>query len=506
MRKYFEKMVILAMLLVLVLPVGRVRAQDVALDIYAINDFRGALRAEADVPGAALVAGAVTKLRSANPNGMVLLGGGNMLFGSLESDSNNGFPVITVMNMLGFDANVMGSHFFDFKPAIFNQQVAAAQFPYLVCNVKAKNRASLAQPYVMLTKKGVKIGVVGVTTNDIQQEANPKNLADFTFLDQLATAQEAINEVRAKGADLVVLLAHCGTTQRVADKAVQGEGADLLAALHGVDVCFTGDSQALVDGSVNGVPVLQGGTHGRYISKYHVLYSTNEKKIKAKSQEVLQVNNMNVLPDAGVANFVRPIINGVDAQFGQILTYNYRYLANDKYEQSAVAEYFTDLLRQNFHTDFAILNGGAFKADLPVGNVTARRLREIYPYSGKVVVLEMKGKDILDAIDFGVDNKLVGQGRFSGIRVALEPDMPQGQRIVDNIMPDGGKIALEKVYTVVTNGFLANGGDGYVMFKNAIKRQDADPDIQAFFQRALAKVGSINYQEDKRWSVGELRK
>ena len=70
----------------------------------------------------------------------------------------------------------------------------------------------------------------------------------------------------------------------------------------------------------------------------------------------------------------------------------------------------------------------------------------------------MKGKDVLDAIDFGVDNKLVGQGRFSGIRVAFEPDMPQGQRIVDLVLPDGGKVALEKVYTVVTNSFLANGG------------------------------------------------
>ena len=99
---------------------------------------------------------------------------------------------------------------------------------------------------------------------------------------------------------------------------------------------------------------------------------------------------MNALPDGDVANTVRPFCAAVDAKYGQVLTYNYKYLGNDKYEQSAVAEYLTDLLRNSFQTDFAILNGGGFKADLPVGNVTARRLMEIYPHSDKIVVLQNK--------------------------------------------------------------------------------------------------------------------
>ena len=506
MKNCYRKVIYLAMVLAMLIPVGRVWAQDIAIDVYTINDFRGAIRAEAEDPGAALLAGAITKVRSENPTGTIVLGGGNMLFGSIESDTNNGFPIINIMNMMGFDANVMGSHFFDFKPEIFAQQVAAAKFPYLVCNVKATEGETLAKPYVMLERKGLKIGVVGVTTNDIQEEASPKKIADFTFLDQAASTQAAINEVRAKGASIVVLLAHCSVNQRAADGVVRGEAVDLLMKRHGVDACFTGDSQAIVNGTMIGKPILQGGTHGRYIARVHFVYSTEEKKIKKTTQELLQVKNMNALPDGDVANTVRPLCAAVDAKYGQVLTYNYKYLGNDKYEQSAVAEYLTDLLRNSFQTDFAILNGGGFKADLPVGNVTARRLMEIYPHSDKIVVLQMRGKDVLDAIDFGVDNKLVGQGRFSGIRVAFEPDMPQGQRIVDLVLPDGSKVAPEKIYTVVTNSFLANGGDGYVMFKNAISRKEVDPDIQAFFIRTLRNTGSINYREDKRWSVGELRK
>ncbi len=506
MKKHLGKLMGLVLLLAVAIPLGRAAAQEVTIDVYTVNDFRGALRAEGADPGAARLAGAIAKVRGENPTGTIVLGGGNMLFGSIESDSVDGFPVINAMNLMGFDANVMGSHFFDFKPAIFSQQVAAARFPYLVCNVKAKEGETLAKPYVILERKGIKIGVVGVTTNDIQEEASPKNLANFTFLDQQATTQAAIDEVRAKGAAIVILLAHCNMDQRAADGVIRGEAVDLLMQLHGFDACFTGDSQNVVDGTMAGHPVLQGGTHGRYIAKVHFLYSLGDKKIIGTVKELLKVKDMDVLPDAAVANLISPVISAADAQYGQVLTYNYTYLANDKYDQSPVAEYFTDLLRKSFRTDFAILNGGAFKADLPVGNVTARRLLEIYPYSGKVVILQMKGKDILDAIDFGVDNKLVGQGRFSGIRVALEPDMPYGQRIIDHVLPDGSKVALEKVYTVVTNSFMANGGDGYVMFKNAISRQDADPDIQAFFRRALQTVGSINYREDKRWSVGELRK
>ena len=142
---------------------------------------------------------------------------------------------------------------------------------------------------------------------------------------------------------------------------------------------------------------------------------------------------------------------------------------------------------------------------MPEGKVTARNMEEIYPYPGQAVLYTMKGIDILAALDYGVDNPMVGQGRFSGIRLAVEPDLPPGEKIVDNVLPNGDKIDVNKEYTVLTNSFMASGGDGYTMFKNGKLVRVVDPDIKAYLNRLVQQAGSINYKTDNRFSVGELR-
>jgi len=477
----------------------------VELDIYGINDLRGALRRESDQPGVAELGGVINKLRAENPTGTILLGGGNMVFGSVESDDRNGIPTVNVMNAMGFDANVIGSHFFDFKPEIFKEQTAIAQFPYLACNLTFKTGEPFFKPSVILRKKGLKIGVVGMTTGSVQREANPANIANFNVLDPVKSTQEAIDEVKRQGADLVVLLLHCGATQRVADEAVRGEAIDILYQLKGVDICFTGDSKTVVCGRYNDISVLQAGSHGKYIAKVHVIFDADSKKLVTKREEIITVAG-NVAPvDAQIAALVNPIIQAVDARYGQVLAYNASELTNDKSDQSPVAEYLTDLLRRDSHADFVILNGGAFRSGMPEGKVTARNMEEIYPYPGQAVLYTMKGIDILAALDYGVDNPMVGQGRFSGIRLAVEPDLPPGEKIVDNVLPNGDKIDVNKEYTVLTNSFMASGGDGYTMFKNGKLVRVVDPDIKAYLNRLVQQAGSINYKTDNRFSVGELR-
>jgi 5'-nucleotidase / UDP-sugar diphosphatase len=88
----------------------------------------------------------------------------------------------------------------------------------------------------------------------------------------------------------------------------------------------------------------------------------------------------------------------------------------------------------------------------------------------------------------------------------LEPDMPRHRRILDSIVGSTGQpLDPDRVYTVVTNDFLANGGDGFTMFKKALSRKEVAPDIKAFFRQALRQAGTIDYVSDRRWSVGKIR-
>lgn len=486
---------------------GSVEAAEhnIKIDIYGINDLRGALRQESDYPGVAKLAGVLNKLKAENPQGYLLLGGGNMLFGTIESDENNGMPTVEAMNMMGFVANVTGSHFFDFKPEIFREQLAVAKFPYLACNVEVKQGTPLFKPYILTERAGVKIGLVGVTTRTTLREVSKENLANFTFVDSITSTQKYINEARQKGAEIIVLLMHCGVQQRYADGALRGEAIDVLRKLQGVDVVFTGDSQTVVTGRYNNIPVLQAGSHGRYIAKAQVTFNRAENKVVTVEEQMIKVNEQVVPADIALTKLIAPICQAVDAKFGELLAYNERNLNNSKEDQSLTADYLTDLLRKASKTDLAIINGGAFRSNLPTGQITARNIEEIYPFQGSAVILTLKGSDILAALDYGIDNKLVGQGRFSGVRLAVEPDMPKGSKIVDTEMPDGSKLEPSKEYRVLTNSFLAAGGDGYSMFKNATHTTIFAQDIKALLRQLVREEKNINYVDDYRFSVGEIR-
>jgi 5'-nucleotidase/UDP-sugar diphosphatase len=506
LKKITRVLPALLLLLGLIGPMAQASPKsEISLDIYSVNDLRGALRKESDYPGVAELGGVIKTLRAENPNGTILLGGGNMLFGTIESDDRNGMPTVEAMNLMGFDANVTGSHFFDFKPDIFKEQLAIAKFPYLACNVEVKTGTPLFKPYTILERNGLKVGVIGVTTRTTLREASPANLANFTFIDSVTSTQKAIDEVRRQGANVVVLLMHCGVNQRAADGALRGEAIDILSRLKGADVCFTGDSQTLVTGRYNDIPVLQAGSHGRYIAKVHLIYDSDSKKVLTKREEMIVVANAPAPEDQAIANLVAPIAQAVDAKFGQVLAYNEKALTNHRDDQSTVAEYLTDLMRKDSKADFVIINGGAFRSDMPEGKVTARTIEEIYPYRGQAVLMSMKGIDILAALDYGVDNPLVGEGRYSGIKLAVEPDLGPGEKIVDNVLPNGDKIDPNKEYTVLTNSYMAQGGDGYTMFKNGKQLKVVAPDIKAYLRGLVQDAGTINYTTDYRFSVGELR-
>ena len=476
------------------------------LDFYAISDLRGTIRAEENIPGIAKLAGVVEELRAQNPQGTVLLGGGNMIFGTLESNRNVGRPMVAAMNAMKFDADVIGTNLFDLPPQIFTEQLTKAHFPYVSCAVVPKTGKDAFKKYVIVQRKGIKIGIIGVTTPRVLREANPSNLEHFQFLDPYLEAPAAIRAARAAGAQVIVALLHSQLKVRAYDGGVRGEAIRLLSQLKGVDICFAGSGQEVVNGKYLNIPVLQTGNRGRYIAHVRLGYDASSRKVLSAAADMIDVGLNSAAPDAALAEMARPVIAEIDQQFGDKLCVNMRPLTNDKFEQSSLAEYFTDRLRLAFGADIAFINGGAFAAPIPAGSVTARQVEAAYPYMGKVVLLTLKGSDILDALDFGVDNQQIGQGRFSGIRLALEPDMPRHRRILDSIVGSTGQpLDPDRVYTVVTNDFLANGGDGFTMFKKALSRKEVAPDIKAFFRQALRQAGTIDYVSDRRWSVGKIR-
>lgn len=506
MKKYSIRQLLLLWVLVLMLLPSLVSAQAkplVELDIYSVNDFHGALRQEGRYPGIATVAGVLTELGKINPEGTILLGGGDMLTGNLDADEYQGLPVVYAMNQIGFTANVLGNHAFDGKPELLQKQISAAVFPMLSANVLAADGTPAFTPYTMLNRSGIKIAVVGITTLDTLYKANPGKIRAFQIVDPVTSAQKYINEARAKGAQVVILLAHCGSHMNERG-AVTGEVTTILDQLQGVDACVSAHSHERVFGEYKKIPVVQAEAHGMAIGKIHLLYSRPENKIIASNQGVVSVAPGASKPDSNIAKMVEPILKDVDKKYGEILGTNANYLSNDRQGVSAVGEYVADLLRKGFGADVALLNGGMVRHELEPGTLTARHLREVLPFSSEIVVMQLTGADLLAALEHGIDNPQISQGRFSGVRLAIEPDLPQGQRICDNVLLDGTRINPTALYKVVTVDFIAAGGDNYTMLLHGTNKRTVG-NLQDFFTFAVRSAHGINYHEDGRLSVGQMR-
>ena len=491
-------------LLVAALPALAEEKPFVELDIYAVNDFHGALRAEGDKPGVAVLAGAMLQLGAQNPQGTIILGGGDMFSGTLEADEYEGMPVVYAMNQMGFSADVLGNHSFDYDQKVLGKQAAAATFPFLAANLKmAEGNTNFIKPYVMLNRNGLRIAVVGVASEDTLLKSSYSNTQGVELLDSATTVQKYINEAKEKGAQVVILLADWGSWQDGTGR-ITGEITGLLDKITGVDAVVTGNNHQRVFGEYKGIPLVQAGSNGEAIGKIHLLYSRIDKGIIGANATLLKVRKEEWKENPAVAKMVEPILADIDKKYSGVVAQNIYPLTNDRYGESSLAEHFTDLLLRGFNADVAILNGGAFRNDLPAGPITLRLLEQAYPYKNEIVIMQLKGSDILAALEYGIGNEKIGEVRFAGIRLAIDEDLPQGSRITGNVLRDNTTIDINKVYKVVTNEFLANGGDGYISLTRGENMRSAGG-IKEFFNFALRSEKNVNYRADGRLAIGYLK-
>lgn len=113
-------------------------------------------------------------------------------------------------------------------------------------------------------------------------------------------------------------------------------------------------------------------------------------------------------------------------------------------------------------TQIAITNGGGLRIPLiEKGNITMGKMYELMPFDNTLVKMELKGSDLKRVLENAIGNESIGWGQFTGVKVYYDINKPLGSRILGMYLMDGTKVDMDKYYTVVTNDFMATGGDGY---------------------------------------------
>ncbi len=492
MKKFF------AVLTALLLAANIAMAEEVRLDIYSVNDWHGYLREDKNVPGAARLDFALAGLMADNPEGALLLGGGDMLAGSTDANEFNGMSVVDAMNEMGFAANCAGNHAFDYDFDVIRQQAAAAKFPILAANIIDSRTGRIAEPFIPYTvveRRGVKIGVIGILGQEALQKIKPERINGLW----IANPAEAVNKyaagLKAAGADIIVLLAHIGCTQE--GDAISGPIEPVLKEIQGLDAVITADSHTVVAGRLYGLPVVQAGEYGKLIGHISLDYDTEKKKVTAAKPGVYDVKSLPPGKNEKLAALLQPYFDKADARYNRVLAYNEQELTNDKYGASPAGDYFTGLLKTELKTDIALYNGGAVRSGLPAGKVTLRMLKQVFPFNNTLYVVRLKGSDIIAALEHGIGNPQMGQLRFAGLSVTAKKHPQGGSKIKQARLADGSLLQPDKYYSTVVNDFMLEGGDGYSSLKNAKNKYPVGNDLE-LLAAALTKIETIKFSGDNR--------
>ncbi|HOV85531.1 MAG TPA: bifunctional UDP-sugar hydrolase/5'-nucleotidase [Syntrophobacteraceae bacterium] len=460
-------LVLFSFLLLSLFP-GVCGAEPVDLTILHVNDLHGhilpftekSVHEQEPVSGAAALAAMIQRERERNPEGTLLLSAGDMFQGAPISTVFHGKPVLEIMNHLRFDAMTLGNHEFDWGRDVLGELTTAARFPFLSANLKDREGRYLpgVMPYALFTRKGICTGVVGVTTRELAFRTKPSNVEDLTIEDPAAVLPSVLQEMKNRGAQLLVVLSHCGLQADM----------DLAVEVPGIHVIVGGDSHTVLPDpmKVGEALIVQAGYYGMYLGVLDLSFDPSTSRVARYTQkgELKPVLSGPDRPaDPQVASMIREYETRFDARFNQAIGQTAVDLVRQRHAESNFGDLVTDVMREATGAQIAFQNGGGIRTDVYKGPITLGQLYSALPFDNYLVLMDLTGKQVLELLEQSAA-LAVQILQVSGLTVVYDLSRPPGNRVVE-VMVGTRPLEEQAVYRVVTNDFLAAGGDRFTAFK-----------------------------------------
>ena len=412
----------------------------------------------------------------------LLLDGGDVNTGVPESDLQDAVPDFKGMNLLGYDAMAVGNHEFDKSPAVLTMQRKLAAFPMLSANIY-RDGERLFDPYKMFNLGGLRVAVIGLTTEDTYKLGNPDNMRGMDFRNPIQEAVKIVPELRAK-ADVVIAATHMGHYEN-GHHGIQAPGdVEMARAVTGLNLVVGGHTQnpacmraenvmdtTYVPGTAcqpdrqNGTWIVQAHEWGKYVGRADFQY--RDGAFTLVKYALIPINLKHTTPIAenpDMLALLQPY-----QSFGQKKLLVDVGASDGVFEgdRAYVRKRATNLgmligqaLMDKTHADFAVVNSGGVRDSLPAGNITYKDILQVQPFGNTLCTLRLTGREVLDYLTVAAKMN-PGAGGFahlSGVELITANGVLLQARI------GGAFVDAAKSYTMVINSFMAAGGDGYPVF------------------------------------------
>lgn len=390
--------------------------EEKTIELYSVNDFHGSFieNRSNDEIGMAKMA---SFLKNEKANGdAVILSAGDMWQGGVESNLTKGKIIVDSMNEIGFDAMTIGNHEFDWGYDVLKENIELMNFPMLGANVysfSSGKRLEYLEPYKVVEVDGVKLGIIGTGAETLASDITYSVSYDLDFRNSVEYIKDYSEILREEeNCDAIILLAHDAGGAGGCDTPYKFEDLTKLNPLtkeRYVDAIFLGHDHYRKQGFINGVPYMEGGANGEYLSKITLDFKENDEgelEISDSSYSLIdpysssyssyfekEDKNINALLDKYKDELasIDEVICTFDTKLDKwdildLLCETMLAYANDPKNESILID--GKKVTAAFHND------GGVRGEVSAGEFTYRDLIKVVPFDNTVCIVKVNNNDL----------------------------------------------------------------------------------------------------------------
>lgn len=423
------------------------------------------------------------------------------------------------LNMLPADAMTLGNHEFDNGLPGIIPFMENIQSTLLMVNVDNSEEPDFSkyEKSMIITKDSRQIGIIGVTLRGMEEITAAGSIGKLIFEDEVETVRTEAEKLKEQGIDIIIVLSHCGieTDMEIAEHG--GPNIDIIVGGHSHTFLYTGEhpdipGEAKYDYPVvitqsdsnHKVLIVQAAAYTKLVGDIVLLFDENGIIQEWRGNPVYL--GADIVPDPAVAEALIPWKQAIDEVGSRRIGFTSVDLlkSNCGYAECNLGSFIADSMVAAFtslaepghwtYASIAVISVGGIRVSMFKGELNFKTLIEVLPFENLLTAVELRGDRLLGVLEYAVE-KSWDEDRFnganmlqvSGLRVEYNVTNPIGQRVLsvevlcsECMVPKYEPLNALKYYRVVTNSFIAGGGDGFSIFPQFGRNKQNGPiDVNA---------------------------
>jgi 2',3'-cyclic-nucleotide 2'-phosphodiesterase (5'-nucleotidase family) len=512
--------------------VNRGSARSVDLVVAAVTDVHGRLRGwnyESNRPdlvrGLSRAATIVDSVRAADPGRVVLLDAGDLLQGNSltwvaarVAPAGAVHPVIAAMNAMHFDAAAIGNHEINYGVPFLEATIRQATFPFLATNAYRPDGTHAFRRWTMVEREGVRIGIVGASTPGSMVWDRDHLAGRIVLRDIVSEVRSAVADVRAAGADIVLVTLHSGLAGASSYDTVatsvpsENVAARVAREVPGIEVVLYGHShQEVADTVINGVLLMQPKNWATSVAIAHLALERTADRWQVRARHSALVQAAGHAESAAVLAATQAAHDATVAWVTTAMGTTPVTWRSDsaRVVDTPLIDFVLETMRRAAGADLASTAAFSLDAFIDAGPITAARLQALYPYDNTLRAVRITGQQLREYLEQSaryfrsdatgrvtIDPSIPGYNFdiLSGVDYTLDVSRPMGARVT-RLEFHGRPVDPTQTFTLALNNYRQTGGGGYGMLAHAPVVYDRQQEIRQLLIDEVRRRGTLRPED-----------